>query len=163
MSIETWDKNEITKLAFASGKPLEIQCAEEFIKAGWNARLGSFFKDIFSEKTRELDVCIKKQQVVDTSDLPCTVSVRILGSCKGFPVDHGPVTSSVSQARNLTLQPTFMFSGRSRHSGPITPKMGTDSASLFLKTAGLKSTQIIGFDIFERKMRDGKDYHRIGD
>src|SRR5437870_4687977 len=62
MSVETWDKNEITKLAFASGKPLEIQCAEEFIKAGWNARLGSFFKDIFSDKTRELDVYIKKQQ-----------------------------------------------------------------------------------------------------
>ncbi len=39
MSVESWDKNEIKKLAAASGKPLEVQCAEAFLKTEWDVRL----------------------------------------------------------------------------------------------------------------------------
>jgi hypothetical protein len=46
MSIADWDKNEIKRLAFVSGKPLEVECAEAFLKAGWQVRLGTFYNDI---------------------------------------------------------------------------------------------------------------------
>lgn len=151
MSITNWDKGEIKKLAHASGKPLEVQCAEAFLKAGWNARLGSYYHDLFSDKIRELDVYIQKQQPLSTNNLQCNVSIRILGSCKGFPPEHAPVTYSVSQSRNLADKPVFMYDGRG-HSGPIRRDMGRQGAAHFLHRSGLKeSKQVVGFDIFQRK------------
>ena len=151
MSVETWDKGEIKKLAFASGKPLEVQCAEGFLKAGWNARLGSFYHDVSSDKIRELDVYIRKERLISTPNLRCNASIRILGSCKGFPAEHTPVTYSVSQSRNLALKPIFMYGGRGRF-GPIRPDMGERGAEFFLHRSRLsQSKQVVGFDIFNRK------------
>jgi hypothetical protein len=95
MSVETWDKDEIKKLALASGKPLEVECAVAFLKAKWHVRLGTYYNDAISEKIRELDVYVERHQVIKVANKVCKLRLRILGSCKGFPSDQGPATYSI--------------------------------------------------------------------
>jgi len=154
--MHTWDKNELRNLAFASGKPLEVQCAEAFYQKGWHVRLGSFYRDI-DNKLRELDVLVEKRLQLDFNEQRCDVTLRVLCSCKGFPTENRPVTYSVSQNRNVTLQPKFMFGDKSHFGPPIMPNKVEEAADLFIRRALLEQRQVICFDIFERAVTQKKN------
>lgn len=158
MSTDSWSKNEIKKLAVASGKPLEVQCAEAFLRAGWGVRLGTYFHDVSSEKVRELDVLIEntKQFEGHASNrdvIQWKVCLRILGSCKGFPSECEPATYSMSASSNTVHRPCFMYYSRGPFGVGATPSMGHHSASRVLNHANLTARQVVGFDIFERELR----------
>lgn len=157
MAISDWDKNEIKKLALVSGKPLEVRCAEAFLKAGWQVSLGTFYNDIASERIRELDVLALKQYAFKANDgygglTPWSLSLRVLGSCKGFAPEHGPVTYSASATSGSLPKPRLMsydccFSGHT-----FSGLMSHEAATKFLTFAGLSTArQVVGFDIIHRK------------
>lgn len=166
MSVDTWDKNEIKKLASISGKPLEVECADKFAQAGWQVTLGTYYQDVASEKVRELDVLIQKTQEIVVGDFKYDVSIRVLGSCKGFPAGYGPITYSVLQNSRSVHGPIFMYRSR-RSFGDITPQMAWNSAAHFLQNAKLNnSKQVVGFDIYcreENKRSSAFEYSRKTD
>jgi hypothetical protein len=159
--METWDKTELKNLAFASGKPLEVRCAEQFYQKGWHVKLGSFYRDI-DGKLRELDALVEKNQEHNLNGHPCEITLRVLCSCKGFLPETRPVTYSVSENKNVALKPAFMYEGRTRL-GAIMERMGEKTADLFIRREDLKD-QLIGFDMFEKKTVKGtEEYRRKGD
>lgn len=156
MPVADWDKNEIKKLAQASGKPLEVRCAEAFLKAGWHVSLGTFYSDVLSEKIRELDVLIEKSISFEAKDASKTLewilTLRVLGSCKGFPADHGPATYSVLANSSAVQKPHFLSYDCTCRGGEFAAAMSHACATRFLhKLAGSASHQIVGFDILHRK------------
>ena len=161
MSVESWDRDEIKKLALASGKPLEVECAVAFLKAKWNVRLGTYYNDILSEKVRELDVYIERREEIKVGAKRCTLRLRILGSCKGFPLDQGPATYSISAESGSLHKPSFPCFSIAASS------ISEQSATAFLHHAGLSAArQVIGFDILRRdntKRQPQPEYSRIGD
>ena len=60
-----WPPAEILRIARTSGKPLEVECAEAFLAAGWTARLGSYYADGALDVPRELDVLAEKSVKLD--------------------------------------------------------------------------------------------------
>jgi hypothetical protein len=178
MPIADWDKDQIKKLAQASGKPLEVQCAEAFLKAGWRVSLGTFYTDIASERIRELDALIEKSFTFVLPDasktLNWTVTLRVLASCKGFPPDHGPATYSVSANSQTVQQPSFMCYAAEFRGGAFADAMSKRGADILLHRAGLwTARQVVGFDILRcedislrRKDQKGPpqfEYSRNGD
>jgi hypothetical protein len=157
MSIEDWDKDEIKRLTLVSGKPLEVQCAEAFLKAGWEVRLGTFYNDVASERIRELDVLAERRELFLANGLNRDVvewrfCLRVLGSCKGFAPEHGPVIYSVlTKSRSVEIPSLMCYETRPR--GQLFSElMKHKGAHHFLHCTGLPSTQqVVGFDIFHRK------------
>lgn len=178
MAITEWDKAEIKKLAQASGKPLEVQCAEAFLKAGWRVSLGTFYTDIASEKIRELDALMEKSLAFSLPDaqktLNWTLKIRVLASCKGFPQEHGPATYSVSTKSGNVQKPSFMCYDTEWRGGGFAETMSGQGATRLLHFAGLSDAQqVVGFDILRRedisqRRKDPKhspqfEYSRNGD
>ena len=152
MPVETWDKDEIKKLAFVSGKPLEVECAEVFLRAGWQVRLGAYYNDASTEKVRELDLLIHKNRSWQIGSTNWEICIRVLGSCKGFPPEHGPVTYSVSSQSNSVYPPAFISQWRNAIGTLINAPLGERGAKAFLaRTKLAMGRQVVGFDIIQRK------------
>jgi hypothetical protein len=159
MQIENWDREEIKRLAKMSGRPLEVRCAEIFIRAKWKVRLGTFYTDVASEKVRELDFLAERDFPFQSKNGPTTVywnfRIRILGSCKGFAPDQGPATYSVSSYSQSIEKPCFICyeDGFYGHFGTsFAEAMRRRSVENFLNQSGLLSArQVIGFDILQCK------------
>ena len=178
MSNATWDKKEIKKLALESGKPLEVQCAEAFLRERWKVRLGTFFTDFASEKIRELDFLAQrdfpfKARNLNQDVIDWNLRLRILGSCKGFRQKQSPATYSVF-SNSLTVEaPSFICYECGLHGRTVADAMRQRTANNFLSRAGLLDTQqVVGFDILQREEtapRKGKndstlvEYSRVGD
>ena len=157
MSTADWDKTEIKRLAHVSGRPLEVRCAEAFLKARWQVSLGTFYTDFASEKIRELDFLAERDfpfnaQNANRDLIEWSVRLRILGSCKGFPPEHSPATFSVSADSMIVKRPSFMCYECGIHGRNVAERMRRRSAELFLRHAGLSGAQqVVGFDILQRK------------
>jgi hypothetical protein len=160
MNFEDWNKDEIKRLAVESGKPLEVRCAEVFLKANWNVRLGTYYEDSVSGKLCELDFLAEKEVKVAGKSDELLIRSRILGSCKGFVVDTGPGSYSISFERTaISYQksgryPHFLYFGCGAYwdiAGPAITRSARDVRNW--ASAG-ESQQIIGFDIFTRQTKD---------
>jgi hypothetical protein len=153
--IANWDKNELKKLALKSGRPLEIQCAEAFLKARWQVRLGTFYNDIASEKIRELDVLAEKKESFQITGsnrdaVEMTLCVRILGSCKGFAPEHGPAIYSVFANSPSVQKPRVMCYETELRGKNFADSMRQQCAKNFLHSVSLSTAQqIVGFDIIQ--------------
>lgn len=156
MPIESWNKDEIKKLALVSGKPLEVQCAEAFMNAGWQVRLGTYYHDFSSDRVRELDILIEKDETFVSNSQSWRIRVRILGSCKGFPAEQGPVTYSLSNPASpighSVHKPMFFYYTRGPFGTGIGRPLGKQGAEVLLAKLPFRMTrQIVGFDIFQCK------------
>jgi hypothetical protein len=157
MSNASWDKEEIRKLAAASGKPLEVRCAEVFLQEGWDVRLGTFYTDVASEKIRELDFLAERMIPIQTINqnqdgIDYTLRFRILGSCKGFPAGRGPVAYSVFSSHTAVEKPCLICYECGLNGRSFALSMSLQSAWVLLQKAKLlNSQQIVGFDIFDRE------------
>jgi hypothetical protein len=150
-----WPKDEIRRIAGSAGKPLEVNCAEAFLAAGWKARLGSHFADGALDVVRELDVLVEKE---DLLSLGMAVRVRALVSCKGFPPERSPLAYSVSQSSLLSFSPRLLSSHRTpqpwpNHSqtfGPLDELEGCAAARLLRAADLTESRPLVAFDMLER-------------
>jgi len=155
--VEKWDKDQIKRLAQVSGRPLEVECAEAFLKAKWHVRLGTYYTDIASEKIRELDFLAERDFRFNTvaqnhAAIIWKVRLRILGSCKGFAAEQGPATYSVAAQSQAIEKPHFNCYECGIHGRNIANSMSRKSAETFLRITELSSArQVIGFDIIHRK------------
>ena len=173
MSNVDWDKKEIQRLARESGKPLEVRCAEAFIKAKWNVRIGTYYRDTCGE-LRELDFWAERILAFEDKDVQrgkveWTVPVRVLGSCKGFPKNASPVTYSISSQSLAIEQPLFMCYSCGLYGSNVTHQLQKTTAEWLLTKLSASSRQVVGFDIFQReedKKKNSKEpfkYSRKGD
>lgn len=157
MAIENWDKAEVKRLAQVSGKPLEVQCAEAFLKTRWNVHLGTFYTDVASEKIRELDFLAERDfsfsaKNVNHDVIQWRLKLRILGSCKGFAAEQMPATYSIAAHSRSIERPHFICYECGIHGRTVADSMKKRTAENFLRNKGVSSEQqIIGFDIFQRK------------
>lgn len=160
MPNSSWNKDEIKKLALISGKPLEVQCASVFLKAGWQVQLGTYYHDVSSDKPRELDLLIHKNISFETApanrSLPGenqhSFRLRVLCSCKGFPSDTKPATFSISSTSRSVLKPKIIYYSRGAYGARFFPESSHKWADAFLQYSSLsQARQIIGFDIFQLK------------
>jgi hypothetical protein len=150
-----WPTDEIRRIAQSAGKPLEVSCAEQFLAAGWKARLGSHFADGALDVIRELDVLVEKEYLLPR-DLP--VRVRALMSCRGFPPERSPLAYSVSQSSVPSFSPRLLSShrtyqpwpGRTQSSGPLDELEGSAAARLLQATNLTESRPLVAFDMLER-------------
>jgi|ERR1051325_1510835 hypothetical protein len=167
-----WDKAEIQRLARESGKPLEVRCAEAFIKAKWTVRIGTYYRDTYGE-LRELDFWAERILGFETTGqhgtIQWTVPVRVLGSCKGFPKNTSPVSYSISSQSLAIEQPLFMCYSCGIHGSNVTHHLQKITAEWLLTKLNTSSRQVVGFDIFHREEDKKKNskvpakYSRKGD
>ena len=152
-----WPPAEIQRIASASGKPLEVKCAEALLAAGWTARLGSYYADGALDVPRELDVLAEKSVKLDV-DADVIARVRTLVSCRGFPAERSPLVYSVSETSVPSYEPRLLVEHRgpralepgAQLSGPC-PALEIKSARRVLKLAGLETSRpIVAFDMIER-------------
>src|SRR5438105_2472790 len=108
-----WPRTEIHRIARTSGKPLEVECAEAFLAAGWTARLGSYYADGALDVPRELDVLAARSVGLDGAT-GVSARVRALISCRGFPEERSPLLYSVSATSVPTYEPRLFV----EHRGP---------------------------------------------
>ena len=108
-----WPTAEIFRVAQTSGKPLEVVSAEAFLRAGWTARLGSYYSDGALDVPRELDVLAERTVDLDVG-IGLKLRVRALVSCRGFPEERSPIFYSVSSASVPTFEPRLFV----EHRGP---------------------------------------------
>jgi len=181
--MKPWDKDQIKKAAHRSGKPLEVRCAQAFLEAhgaerspGWEVRLGGYYLDPITGKSRELDVqAIKrKYQKLNDSEVECVLRVMI--SCKGFPAEEAPVTYSVQRGSiDVTSDPRLpheikrITNPGSRLVGPRTfigSGFGKEGAKFLLNSTKLslygrsrESRIVVGFDTY--KQEEHKDTYRV--
>jgi len=105
-------------------------------------------------KLRELDFWAERILGFEAKDqhgtIQWTVSVRVLGSCKGFPKNASPVTYSVSSQSLGIEQPVFMCYACGNFGSHVTQHMQKRTADWFLKKVNASSRQVVGFDIFQR-------------
>jgi hypothetical protein len=168
-----WPRAEVKRLAQSSGKPLEVQCAQVFLAAGWTARLSSHFADRWLETERELDILAIKEDVVKPWDLP--FRLRLLISCRGFPPGRSPLTYSVTTSNVPSFAPRLVSTYRSRQGFGLLPDLESASASQLLLMTSLNGARpLIAFDMIERnetaRRNSGKgqseptvSYQRCGD
>src|SRR5206468_5412605 len=125
--------------ALISGKPLEVQCAAAFLKAGWEVQLGTYYHDISSDKPRELDLLVQKNVPFNTGSggrpgqHQHFFRLRVLCSCKGFPSDSKPVAYSVSPTNRSVLKPTVIFYSRGAYGATLFPDSNKQWANAFLQ------------------------------
>jgi hypothetical protein len=152
-----WPPAEIHRIAKTSGKPLEVECAEAFLAAGWKARLGSYYADGAFDVPRELDVLVEKSIKLD-SVTEVTARVRALVSCRGFPEERSPLLYSVSEKSVPSYEPRLFVEHRgpwalkpgSQPHGPL-PMLEIKSARRALEFADLTTARpIVAFDMIER-------------
>jgi hypothetical protein len=141
MTTADWDKTEIKKLAAESGRPLEVECAEALLNAGWQVRLGTFFTDVASEKIRELDFLAQKTATFAVKDvnqelMNWELTIRVLGSCKGFPPEYSPVTYSVFSNSQTVETPSFICYETGAYGQGVANLMKRQSSNIFLSYAG---------------------------
>jgi hypothetical protein len=174
-----WPKDEVQRLAKSSGKPLEVTCAQQFLSAGWKARLGSYFTEGELKTLRELDVLAEKEEVLPRL-AGAICRVRVVVSCKGFPPERSPLAYSVSTGCVPSHAPCLLSSHREHHqrlgsrtSGPL-PDLEAAGADVLLRASSLHGARpLVAFDMLERKeetRRKGKDqiettveFNRCGD
>jgi hypothetical protein len=127
-----WPPSEVANVAGGSGKPLEVQCALAFLKAGWSAHLSTYFAD--GAVPRELDVLAGRDQVLGThAGRPVMCRFRALVSCKGFRPTCSPVVYSVSKdevpafEETVLLEPAHLLGGG----------LAKEAASLLMTNLGL--------------------------
>jgi hypothetical protein len=172
-----WPKVEIERIAKASGKPLEVACAQAFLAEGWKARLGSYFEDGLA--VRELDVLAVREELLPAPH-HFTVRVRALVSCRGFPPERSPLVYSVSTSCVPSFAPRLMSSFRVYKCSPGAQTYGRllqaeadGAAQLFRHTQLNTARPVVSFDIIEQTKKvskhgkdEGKvtfDYRRPGD
>ena len=152
-----WPPAEIHRIARTSGKPLEVECAEAFLAAGWTARLGSYYADGALDVPRELDVLAEKSVNLDGAT-GVTARVRTLISCRGFAAERSPLLYSVSGTSVPSYEPRLFVEHRgpwalelgSQPYGPL-PALETKSANRALEFADLTTARpIVAFDMIER-------------
>jgi hypothetical protein len=145
-----WPTDEIRRLAESSGKPLEVACAQAFLAAGWNARLGSHFAAGALDEARELDVlAVKEERIAAKNRL--LVRLRVLTSCRGFPEGRVPLTYSVSSSCVPSFAPRLMSSHRTKQAYGTLPELEENGAVRLLHTASLDTARpLVAFDIIER-------------
>jgi hypothetical protein len=156
MRLSDWSTEEVRRLAESSGKPLEVACAQAFLAAGWNARLGSHFASGALDETRELDVlAVKEQRLLAQSGV--TVRLRVLVSCRGFPNERAALTYSVSSSCVPSFGPSLLSSHRAREAGQrresygVLPDLEGHSAAQLLHATELDTARaLIAFNIIER-------------
>jgi hypothetical protein len=152
-----WDAALIREAVLTSGKPLEVRCAQAFLRAGWKARLGSHFSDGGLGAARELDVLAEKETpTAGTSGM--IFRVRALVSCRGFRPERSPFVYSVSTSCVPSFVPRLLSSHRARRAfqasgtttGPI-DHVETSSAARLLKATELQGSRpVVAFDMMER-------------
>jgi hypothetical protein len=175
---EQWDKAEIKKIAETDGRPLEVRCAMAFMRAGWQAQLGSYYVDPMSNVPRELDVLVQRERVLRSKDHPgrsgelFRIRLRVLCSCKGFPPEHSPITYSLSEQNHSELLYPPILPGKYRgpHKIGRLKDVATTSAKLIISKPDLQIfNQAVAFDVFQwndpskGNKRDFKQYEKIGD
>src|SRR5437763_14562050 len=109
MKPSEWAPEAIRRVADTSGKPLEVTCAEAFLRAGWQARLGTHYADGSLEEVRELDVLAEKR--VERVGAP-SYCLRVLLSCRGFPAARAPLAYVVSRTSVPPSKPRLLFAQR---------------------------------------------------
>lgn len=148
-----WPKDQITRIAGSSGKPLEVICAEPFLQCGWKARLGSHFQD--GPEVRELDVLAELEEPF-TAPLSGVARLRALMSCRGFPSSRSPLVYSVSRTCLPSFAPRLLSSYRISYSGMVetnssSPRLEAACAEHLLWRAGLAGARpVVAFDVMER-------------
>jgi len=153
MTEQPWPEEEIRRLATISGRPLEVQCGELFVKRGWSVRLGTYFVDGTTERLREVDVLATKQKVRGG----ITKWVRAFISVKGFKHDQVPATYSVAASSQMLAPPTLLssYSVDLLGSGDL-GAIARQATGRLLESSPLQKVSApgeaaIGLDIFERK------------
>ena len=148
-SNEKWPQAKIKEVAAASGKPLEVRCAQAFLSMGWMAYLGSYFDDQTLKPLRELDVLAVREEEFDSRN-PIRLRVRTLVSCKGFPPNQSPLTYSASS--NLSYKPQLLTFNRSS-SGGVGPLRALENAGadILLDSIGIDHlSPLVAFSIISR-------------
>ncbi len=151
-----WPKEEVQRLARSAGKPLEVTCAQQFLSAGWKARLGSYFTDGELKTLRELDVLAQKEVVLaEREHTICRVRATV--SCRGFPPERSPLAYSVSTGCVPSFAPCLLSSHRGRQSNGALAELEAISARRLLSVSGLEATRpLVAFDMMERVERTRK-------
>jgi len=98
---EEWSKADLMRLARTSGRPLEVQVAEAFLrrKSKWVVIPSTYYRDPETDSVRELDVMVQAQKVGTyrrREKVVATFSAYI--SCKGFDPTCAPVVYTIPSA-----------------------------------------------------------------
>lgn len=160
-----WPKARIQELAKASGKPLEVICAEAFRsrpgRLGWNSTLGNYYRD--GERVRELDIlAVNEERLVWNT----RYQMRVLVSCRGFVPDvTGPVTYSLEHKSPLVLQPSMPVAmrrkNRSSHDVDHATDLGFEAAQAALRHVTFSTTRpLVAFDMVKREETGSGDRWR---
>jgi hypothetical protein len=135
---------------------LEIRCAQHFLSAGWQARLGSYFTDGELKTLRELDVLAVKEKTLPALK-GAICRLRVLVSCRGFPPERSPMTYSVSQSCVPGFTPRLLSGFRAHRpglpaqtNGALRDLEGAAAARLLRETSLEGTRPLVAFDMLER-------------
>ena len=98
---DIWSKENILNAARSTGKPFEVEAANQFLTAGWLPYLGTYYHDVTRDMAREIDIVASKELRADGIHF----RIRACASCRGFPPDHRPVAYYVSRKAHPTFIP----------------------------------------------------------
>jgi hypothetical protein len=153
-----WDAEEIKSLAQTSGKPLEVQVAQEFLKRNWSARLGTHYTEGADNTARELDVLAEWSR--QSQALNATIRVRAMVSCRGFPEARSPLCYSVGRsvpAGKPRLLTKYLLHSQPRGASATyqtIPDLEQGMAISLLQSLDLtNSERIVSWDVVEREER----------
>ena len=151
MSFPNWNHNEVQSLkdlTIRAGKPLEVDTAATLAKHGWTVHMNTYYLDVYSQKTRELDVMAHQRTTFDSRGHTFPLSMFLYVSCKGFTDDQYPVSWSVTLDRQReTDQFTVTTSGVNRG---FAYGMGCEAARYVIGESGIKdSTRMLGLKVCE--------------
>lgn len=154
------DDETLRALASATGKPLEVICAREFLNYGhgWTVQLGSYFHD-YNGPPRELDVLATREETIvqKTRGVSATCRVRALISCRGFAEDTYPITYSVAAGSQLVQPPALPAAFRGWPVLVQTRSTEAELAATWLRLLGLEKTPpVVAIDVIEPELNPAK-------
>ena len=111
--------SQIKALSQKSGRPLEVEVAQSFLKApriedvdeqdgrnDWQVFLSSYFLD--RGKVRELDVLARRRRSIELGNTTICSTLEVFVSCRGFPKEEHPIAFTVPSNFARREQPMVM-------------------------------------------------------